>query len=113
MQTPPRITFRHVDRSSAVEERVRELLARLERFHQRITGCHVVIGAPAAPYKGGPFSVNIELMVPGGVINAGSGQTARDEHADVYLALRDAFDSAKRQLQDFERVTGDARLAPR
>ena len=44
--------------------------------------------------QGRPFNVRIALHVPGGelVVN-------RDRHADVYVALRDAFDAGRRQLE--------------
>ena len=103
MQTPLSLTFRHLDHSLAVEARVRELVARLERFHDRIISCKVVIEAPPAhQHQGGPFAAKIELTIPGEVINVNSAHKARPEHADVYVALRDAFDDIKRQLQNGE-----------
>lgn len=104
MQTPLRIAFRHMPPSAAVEARVREHVDRLEHFHSRITGCHVVIEAPPAHRrKGSPFDVKIELTVPGGEITVRSERAEHEAHMDVYVALRDAFDSARRRLQDFER----------
>lgn len=102
MQSPLRLTFRHVDRSPALEARVHDLIGRLEKFHDRITACHVVIEAPnARPGKGRPFDVSIELAIPGGFIHAhGTHGNANEGHADVYAALSDAFDSARRQLQN-------------
>lgn len=105
MQTPLRLTFRHLDSSTALEARVRDLAARLERFHDRIIGCQVVIEAPPGhSSKGGPFTVKIEVTVPGGAINANSAHALHPEHADVYVALRDAFDSVARQLQNYAPV---------
>jgi ribosomal subunit interface protein len=90
--------------SPAVEARVHEHVERLERFHDRITGCHVVIEAPPAHRnKGAPFDVRIDLTVPGGEIAVRSERAEHEEHADVYVALRDAFDSARRLLQDYAR----------
>lgn len=104
MQTPLRIAFRHMPPSPAVEARVREHVDRLERFHSRITGCHVAIEAPPAHrHKGAPFDVKIELTVPGGEITVRSERAEHEAHMDVYVALRDAFDSARRRLQDYER----------
>jgi ribosomal subunit interface protein len=104
MQTPLSLTFRHLDSSAAVAARVRELVERLERFHYRIISCDVIVEAPPThQHKGSPFAVKVELTIPGGVINANSAHGAQPEHADVYVALRDAFDSVKRQLQDEER----------
>ena len=111
MQTPLRITFRHMESSAAVEARVREHVARLERFHDRITGCHVVIEAPPAHRnKGAPFDVRIDLTVPGGQIVVRGERAEHGAHQDVYVALRDAFDSLRRQLQDHAReARGDVK----
>jgi ribosome-associated translation inhibitor RaiA len=66
MQTPLRITFRHMDPSSAVEARIRDHMDRLERFHKRITGCHVIVEAPAGHRRhGAPYDITIDLTVPG------------------------------------------------
>jgi ribosomal subunit interface protein len=104
MQTPLQITLRHLDASPALEARIREHVERLERFHDRITGCHVVVAAPAAHrHKGAPFDVKIGLTVPGSEITISSERAQRAEHADVYVALRDAFDAVRRVLQDYAR----------
>ena len=46
MQIPLQISFRNMDPSPAVEARIREKAAKLERFHDRIIGCTVVVEAP-------------------------------------------------------------------
>jgi ribosomal subunit interface protein len=104
MQTPLQITFRHLQSSPAVEARVREYVERLERFHQRITGCQVIVEAPAAHRnKGAPFNVKIALSLPAAEINVHSERSDDAAHADVYVALRDAFDTVKRCLKDHAR----------
>ncbi len=101
MQTPLRITFRHMEPSATLEARVHEHMARIERFHGRITGCHVVVEAPPAHrHKGAPFDVKIDLTVPGRENSVRSELAAHEAHMDVYVALRDAFDSMRRRLQD-------------
>jgi ribosomal subunit interface protein len=112
MQVPLQITFRHMESSPAVEARVREHAARLERFHNRITGCRVVIeGPPAHRHKGAPFDVRIDLTLPGKEITVRSEHAEHAAHTDVYVALRDAFDSMRRQLQDQAReARGDVKL---
>ena len=108
MQTPLRITFRHLQPSAAVESRVREYVERLERFHQRITSCQVIVEAPAAHrHKGAPFNVKISLSLPGAEINVHSERMVDTAHADVYVALHDAFDIVKRCLQDHAREQRD------
>lgn len=104
MQTPLRITFRHMLPSPAVEARVREHVERLERFYDRITGCHVVVeGPPAHRHKGAPFDIKIDLTLPGGEIAVRSERAEHEAHMDVYVALRDVFDKARRLLQDYAR----------
>jgi ribosomal subunit interface protein len=100
MQTPLRITFRHMDPSPAAESRIREHVNRLERFHHRMTGCHVVVDAPPAHRnKGAPFDVRIDITIPGGNVHVSTERSSRAEYADVYVALRDAFETAQRALQ--------------
>ncbi len=102
MQIPLQITFRHVDHSPAVEARARELVTWLERFHERIMGCHVVIEAPAAHrHKGASFNIKIDLTIPGERIAVRSGHLEGEQQVDIYGALRDAFDIARRRLQDY------------
>ena len=104
MLLPLQITFRHMDPSPAVEARVRELSARLERFYDSITSCRVVISTPPAhSHKGGPFSVRIDVTVPGGEVFVNSEHDKSGAHVDVYVALRDAFDDLRRQLEDYAR----------
>jgi ribosomal subunit interface protein len=100
MQLPIQITFRHMEPSDAVRARVLDLMQRLERFHGRITRCQVVVDAPAKHQRhGAPFSVKIDIQIPGEALHVHSQQLARETHADVYVALTDAFDSLKRKLQ--------------
>ena len=98
----PRITYRSADRSTALEERAQEPAARLRRFHDHITDCRIVIEGPSLHHTtGGTFTVSFEVAIPGGVIHATSGHAAGADHADPYVALRDAFDNARRQLKNF------------
>lgn len=99
MQTWVRITFRHRETSAAVEARARELAEKLTRVTDKIVDCHVTIEAPPVHHhKGSPYSVRIDLSGPGGHLTALKGHDSHPEHKDVYVALRDAFDAIKRQL---------------
>ena len=111
MQIPLQITFRHMGPSQAVEEKIREHVAYLERHFDRITGCRVVIDSPPAHRnKGGPFSVHIDITVPGKEIVVSSEREQRPEHTDAYVAIRDAFDAMQRQLDAHaRRVRGEVK----
>jgi len=96
------LTFRNIERSGAVEARIREMSERLRRCHDRITYCHVTVlgGLNEAV---GTVAVKIHLSVPGAQVHADSVNPDGDRHTDVFLALRDAYDSARRQLRDLQR----------
>jgi ribosomal subunit interface protein len=114
MQLPLQITFRHMTTSAAVEERIREHVAYLEQHFENITGCRVVIDAPPAHRnKGGPFSVRVDLTIPGREIFVNSARDDRSAHSDVYVAIRDAFDALNRQLEGHvQRRRGNVKQHP-
>jgi len=100
MQVPVQITYRNMDSSAALDEAVRERAAKLEQFYPRIMSCRVVVEQPARhQQRSKEFVVHVDLKMPGGEINVN-----RDRHEDVYVALRDAFDAARRQLEDYART---------
>ena len=100
MQTDLNLTFRQLSPSSSVQARVREALEHLERFYGRITGCRVVIGAPDGHRtKGAPFTVKVDLTLPGHRLCVDTGRVENPRHTDVYVAVHDAFDTLRRQLE--------------
>jgi ribosomal subunit interface protein len=114
------IAFRGMEPSQAVESRIRQRAEKLERYHDRITACRVVVDAPHRRHtKGERYTVRVDLTVPGHeiVVNRDSGGDRA--HEDVYAAVRDAFDAAGRQLEDTVRIARgdvkhhDARLTER
>lgn len=97
MQRPLQITSRDFPLTEAIEAQIRERADALESYWDRITGCHVVIEAPAVRHhrKGGPFNVRIDLKVPGSELSVN-----RQNAEDLAIAVRDAFDAARRQMED-------------
>jgi cold shock CspA family protein len=53
--------------------------------------------------RGRLYSVRVELVVPGGEIVVNRDHHLDHAHEDVYVALRDSFDSAQRRLEDHVR----------
>lgn len=104
MQVPLQVDFENMDRSDAIVARVEERVARLERFYPRITACRVIVIAPHRHHRHGKlYAVNISLDVPGNQIMVNQARPKDHAHEDVYVALRDAFDAAQRQLEDHSR----------
>ena len=96
MRTPVQIVFDEVSHSQALEHLIREKAAKLEAVFPRLARCHVSLEQPHRhKQQGRPFNVRIALHVPGGelVVN-------RDQHEDVNMALHEAFDVARRQLDE-------------
>jgi ribosomal subunit interface protein len=91
--------MREMPHSDALETRIREHAAKLEQFHPRIGSCRVAVEQTHRHHRQGrEFTVRINLRVPGDEI-----VVSRNHHEDVYVALRDAFDAAKRRLEEVMR----------
>lgn len=101
---PLRITFRHMARSAALEARIRQRVAELDDFFDRITATRVVVVSQSRRRQQGKlFEVHVDLVVPGGEIVVGRDPGKNHAHEDAHVAVRDAFDAARRQLEDFVR----------
>jgi ribosomal subunit interface protein len=104
MQVPLQIAFNNVEGSEAVKGLIEEKVAWLERFYDRITGCRVVVEAPHQHHKhGSQYQVRIDLTVPGGEIVVNREPPGRAEPQNLTVAIRDAFDIARRRLEEHAR----------
>lgn len=104
MQLPLQITFRNVDRSPALEARIRELAMRLEKFSAQIVRCHVIVETtPHHHHQGGLYDFHIDITLPDAEIAIRKAHPIDHAHEDPYVALRDAFRAARRKLEDYER----------
>ncbi|OGQ22944.1 MAG: hypothetical protein A3I05_08540 [Deltaproteobacteria bacterium RIFCSPLOWO2_02_FULL_44_10] len=104
MMIPLQITFKDVPHSDAVETFVREKAEKLYRFADKILRCHVVIESPHRHHQGNTFHVTVQMHIPGEEIVTNRDPGKNFAHKDIYVALRDAFDAARRQLQDHVRI---------
>jgi ribosome-associated translation inhibitor RaiA len=129
MQLPVQITYRNMEPSDAVTARIEAEAAKLDTFFDRITSCRVMVEAPHRHHKWGElFHIRIELGVPGTELVVSHEPTTRatlsqeeeavlkkhieihPEHKDVYVAVRDAFTSARRRLQSYvNRLRGEVK----
>lgn len=104
MQVPIRITFRDLPPSEALESDIRQHAEHLERLYDRITRCRVVVESPhRRHHQGNLYHVRIDLTVPGGELVVNRDPHERHAHEDAYVAIRDAFTAAARQLEDYAR----------
>ena len=122
MKKPIQITFRHMDTSPAAEAAIRAEAETLESHYDRITSCRVVVEQQHRHHlRGNGFQVSIDIHVPTSHIivnhtpSIHSRQAAAEdvsvekseevgaEHKDLYVAIRDAFAAAQRQLDEHVR----------
>lgn len=98
------VTFKDIEPSPAIEADIRRQAEHLERFHDRIITCRVVVSAPHRHHhKGRLYHIHIDLSVPGREIVVNREGGLDHAHEDVYVAIRDAFNAAQRQLEDYVR----------
>lgn len=113
MQVPLQVTFRNTAKSEAVEAEIRKRVEKLSRYHGGIISCRVVVEAPLQnKQKGGLYKIRIDLTCPEGKLEANREPDPRNQaHQDVYVALRDAFAAAGRQLEQYtERRKGEVKV---
>lgn len=113
MQVPLQIHFEHIAHVDFIEERVRREAAKLERFCDRITSARVVIGRPQHRHrKGDTYALRIHLTIPGAAdIAVSRDPAATGRHEEIQVTITDAFDEARRQLQDLVRKRdGDVKM---
>jgi cold shock CspA family protein/ribosome-associated translation inhibitor RaiA len=122
MQLTPNITFRGVERTDGLETEILTRLRKLETYYGRIMGCRVLVEFVQRHHEAGNrYHVRIDLTVPGEEMvvshEASLHATAQDVDADrlskvaesdperkhARVAIREAFDIARRQLQDYAR----------
>ena len=104
MQIPLQITFRHMDTSEALEAKIREKVATLERFADHITSCRVTVESPHQHHQqGNLFNIKVDITLPGNEIVVDRHPEKHHAHEDPYVALRDAFNAAQRQIEDYIR----------
>ena len=99
MQVPLQISLRGIAHSNALYAAIREKAEKLERYSRHLMSCRVVLEL-AGRHKthGRQFTVRIDLKLRGGEL-----AITRGPDEDLQVALRDAFDAARRKLEDFVR----------
>ncbi len=95
------IMFRGMDPSGPAEAEVRRRAVQLDDVTDRIASCRVTLGAThRRRHQGKLYQVHIDIAVPGRHVLVTRGNDANHQHENLYVAIHDAFDAARRQLQD-------------
>ncbi len=105
MDIPLEIRFHHVDRSEALEAAIQKRAEKLEAFGEHIVSCRVTVDAPHKHHRqGNLYTVTVDVRLPGGEVVASRDSGMDHGHEDAFVAVRDAFKAAQRQVQDYVRV---------
>lgn len=102
MKVTPEITYRGVDKTSALEALIADRIEKLEQFYDRINSCSVSVEkVHDHPSSGSPYRVRIDITAPE------NREIAVDESPDegtqyppIEAVIRNAFEAAFRQLKD-------------
>ena len=99
MKLELKITARNLELSEFIKEDIRERAGKLDKFYDRIMHFRVVVEVPHHhKHEGISYNVRIDMTVPGSELIV-----KREPNEDLEVAIRDAFDAARRKLEDFAR----------
>ncbi len=108
MKQPLDVRFLGLTPSEAVETVARNKAAKLAQMFPEIIACRITVEQlHKHQHQGRPFGVALDLTVPGHELTM-----SRVQDEDVYVALRDAFDGMKRQLESLGQRALDRRRQP-
>src|SRR4030067_1566778 len=100
METPLQITSRDFELTDAIKSEILDKAGKLDKYYERIMKCRVVVETPHRHHHEGKlYNVQIHITVPGKEL-----VVKREPHEDLYVAIRNSFDAARRQLEDFTRL---------
>jgi ribosome-associated translation inhibitor RaiA len=96
-----------MDASDAVRVRAQHLLDKLLRFSPTIIrGTLAVEARHRHHHHGNVYHVSLNLHLPGRDIAVSHDPERNHAHEDVYVALRDACNAARKQLASLDRFSG-------
>ena len=104
MQVPFQIRFHNMAASAAIEAKVRERVARLERFSDGIISCRVTVEAPHKQPHRSTVGITVDIGVRGREIVVKRELRHHELRDDAYQVIGVAFDAAERQLEEHARM---------
>lgn len=104
MKLPLQINFRNMEGSEAMKTTIEERAGKLDQFCDQIMSCRVMVEAQHRHHQAGNlYHVRIDLTVPGKELVVSREPHEHHSHTDAYVAIRDAFTAARRQLENYAR----------
>jgi cold shock CspA family protein/ribosome-associated translation inhibitor RaiA len=96
VDVPPEIAFRNVEPTEALRALIDEGIDSLEKVHPHLVSCRVMVEENA---RGFPH-VRLDLGIPGSEVVVHEEPPVDAQNREVPLAVREAFDIARRQLRE-------------
>jgi ribosome-associated translation inhibitor RaiA len=99
--TQVEVHFHGIEKSDAIEQRVREKIAKLQTHFERMTSCRVGIEVPqrSTPQKPKVYQIKIEIGMPRrSPIVVSHERVGSHANEELGLAIRDAFEAATRKV---------------
>lgn len=94
------IVFHNIEQSTSISDAVNKRISKLQRFCDRILAGRVVLDSPHNNHhKGKVYSVGLEIHIPSKEVRVNQEQHDNHAHENLYVAIRDAFNAAERQLK--------------
>lgn len=113
MKFQTEVIFHNMDRIDWIDELIRKKSAKLQQYDHSITNCRVTVSVPHKHHhKGNICRVTIQISVPGKEIYAKGAVAEHALNEDIYLALKDAFAAATRELEDHINRRRDLKRTP-
>ena len=99
MATQVEVHFHGIEKSEAVEQRVREKVAKLKKHFTQMTSCRVAVEVPQRTAdRPKVYQIKIEIGVPRRApVIVSHERTGSHANEDLPLAIREAFEAALRK----------------
>jgi ribosomal subunit interface protein len=100
MATQVEVHFHGIEKSEAVEQRVREKVAKLKKHFTQMTSCRVAVEVPQRKAdRPTVYQIKIEIGVPRRApVIVSHERTGSHANEDLPLAIREAFEAALRKV---------------
>ena len=99
MEIPLKLTIQGLEYSDPLEKRIRDQVESLEKSCSRIERCRVAVEFhQKRAHDRKRYTVEIDVTLPGHAIIV-----TKDRDEDVYVALRDAIDGVRKELDQWIR----------
>ena len=114
MQTPLELNYHDVPRSAWSEDLIRERVERLERYHDDIISCMVIVSQPHKHQtKGNPYRVGIEVHLPRNRrLMVTEEPAVVEQESNLGAVITAAFSTMERRLESAAETRPREALAP-